>query len=57
MTDNPDFDDEEDFDRCPECGTVMVGHGCSGWSEIRGIPVEQECSWLECPKCRFIIND
>jgi hypothetical protein len=56
MTDNLICDDE-DNELCPKCGTIMIGHGCSGWSEIRGIPVEQECSWLECPKCRFIIND
>jgi hypothetical protein len=47
----------EDEELCPECGEIMEGHGCTGYSDIRGIPIESECSWMECPKCKFIIND
>lgn len=49
-----DLDNEE---ICPKCGEIMESHGCTGYMNIHNIPVEQDASWSECPKCRFVIND
>jgi|WetSurMetagenome_2_1015567.scaffolds.fasta_scaffold661664_3 hypothetical protein len=56
MTGNPICDDEGN-ELCPKCGTIMEGHGCTGYTNIRNIPVEQDVSWSKCPKCKFISND
>ena len=50
------IDDDENV-YCPKCGTIMECHGCTGYSNIHNIPVEQDVSYYRCPKCKEVIND
>ena len=49
--------DDDGNSLCPICHIIMESHGCTGYTNIRNIPVETEASWLKCPNCGLICDD